>query len=105
MMHLIRSRPWKRWADSWRSPPRPVQRRSSVRLQLEELETRLTPAGTDWSAMTVPFHYIEDDLPGTGSTPVKIEITERQPLGPHVRLLSGRLPAATPAFPAAAATE
>ncbi len=56
----------------------------------------LTPADTDWSAMTVPFHYIDDDLPGTGSTPVKIEITERQPLGAHVRLLSGRLPVATP---------
>jgi putative ABC transport system permease protein len=64
----------------------------------------LTPAGTDWSAMTVPFHYIEDDLPGTGSTPVKIEITERQPLDAHVRLLSGRLPVATPVSAPAAGT-
>src|SRR6185437_2163627 len=63
----------------------------------------LTPADTDWSAMTVPFHYIEGDLPGTGSTPVKVEITERQPLGAHVRLLSGRLPVATP-VPAPAAS-
>jgi putative ABC transport system permease protein len=63
----------------------------------------LNPADTDWSAMTVPFHYIEDDLPGTGSTPVKVEITERQPLGSHVRLLSGRLPVATP-VPAPAAS-
>ncbi|MGH3268432.1 MAG: hypothetical protein ACRDN1_05080 [Trebonia sp.] len=56
----------------------------------------LTPAGNDWSSMTVPFNLINDDLPGTGGTPVKIEITERQPLGPHVRLLSGHLPVATP---------
>jgi putative ABC transport system permease protein len=62
----------------------------------------LAPPGVDWSAMTVPFHYIEGDLPGTGSTPVKVEITERQPLGAHVRLLSGRLPVATP-VPAPAA--
>jgi putative ABC transport system permease protein len=62
----------------------------------------LTPAATDWSSMTVPFNPINDDLPGTGGTPVKIEITERQPLGPHVRLLSGHLPEATP-VPAPAA--
>ena len=54
----------------------------------------LTPDGTDWSSMTVPFNRVTDDLPGTGATPVKIEITERQPLGPHVRLLSGHLPGA-----------
>jgi hypothetical protein len=64
----------------------------------------LAPADTDWSAMTVPFHYIEGDLPGTGRTPVKVEITERQPLGAHVRLLSGRLPVATPVPAPAAST-
>jgi len=52
--------------------------------------------------MTVPFNLINDDLPGTGGTPVKIEITERQPLGPQVRLLSGHLPVATPVPPPAA---
>ena len=55
----------------------------------------LTPAGTDWSSMTVPLNLINGDLPGTGGTPVKIEITERQPFGPQVRLLSGHLPVAT----------
>ena len=54
--------------------------------------------------MTVPFNPINDDLPGTGRTPVKIEITERQPLGPQVRLLSGRLPVATPVPAPAAGT-
>ena len=64
----------------------------------------LTPAGTDWSSMTVPFNLVNDDLPGTGGTPVKIEITERQPLGPQVRLLSGHLPVATPVPSPAAGT-
>ncbi|MGH3207880.1 MAG: hypothetical protein ACRDNO_08960, partial [Trebonia sp.] len=64
----------------------------------------LTPTGTDWSSMTVPFGSVNGDLPGTGGTPVKIEITERQPLGSQVRLLSGHLPVATPvAAPAAGA--
>jgi len=56
----------------------------------------LTPADTDWSSMTTPFGPVKDDLPGTGDTPVKIEVTERQPFGPQMRLLSGRLPVATP---------
>jgi putative ABC transport system permease protein len=55
----------------------------------------LTPAGTDWSSITTPLNLVNDDLPGTGGTPVKIEVTERQPFGPQVRLLSGRLPVAT----------
>ena len=59
----------------------------------------LTPPGTDWSSMTLPFTGVSGDLPGTGGTPVKIEVTERQPYGPQVRLVSGRLPAATPASP------
>ncbi|HEY1667904.1 MAG TPA: hypothetical protein VGG54_19635 [Trebonia sp.] len=62
----------------------------------------LAPTGTDWSSMTVPFNPIDDELPGTGRTPVKIEITERQPFGPQVRLMSGHLPVATP-VPAPAA--
>jgi putative ABC transport system permease protein len=57
---------------------------------------RLTPAGTDWSSMTLPFTGVNGDLPGTGVTPVKIEVSERQPLGPQLRLLSGHLPVATP---------
>ncbi len=56
----------------------------------------LAPSGTDWSSMTVPFNLVNGGLPGTGGTPVKIEITERQPLGPQVRLLSGHFPVATP---------
>jgi putative ABC transport system permease protein len=69
---------------------------ASLHADFNRAPVTLTPAGTDWSSMTVPFNLIDDDLPGTGGTPVKIEITERQPLGPQVRLLSGHLPVATP---------
>jgi len=64
----------------------------------------LTPGGTDWSSITTPFTPVNGDLPGTGGTAVKIEVTERQPLGQQVRLLSGRLPVATPIPPAGADT-
>jgi putative ABC transport system permease protein len=62
----------------------------------------LTPTGTDWSSITVPFTLLNGDLPGTGGTPVKLEVTERQQFGPQMRLLSGRFPVATP-VPARAA--
>ncbi len=62
----------------------------------------LAPPGTDWSSMTTPFIPVNGDLPGTGGTGVKIEVTQRQPLGSHLRLLSGRFPVATP-VPAAGA--
>jgi putative ABC transport system permease protein len=57
---------------------------------------RLTPAGTDWSSITTPFTPVNGDLPGAGGMAVRIEVTERQPLGPQMRLLSGRFPVATP---------
>ena len=77
---------------------------SSLRAGFNRAPVSLTPAGTDWSSMTVPFNVINGDLPGTGRTPVKIEITERQPLGPQMRLLSGRLPVATPVLAPGAGT-
>ena len=67
-----------------------------LRAAFNRAPVSLTPAGTDWSSMTVPFNPVNGDMPGAGLTPVKIEITERQPLGSQVRLLSGRLPVATP---------
>ena len=54
----------------------------------------LTPARTDWSSLTVPFTAVNETLPGTGGTPAKIEISERQPLTSQTRLLSGRFPVA-----------
>jgi putative ABC transport system permease protein len=77
---------------------------ASLHADFNRAPVSLTPAGADWSSITVPFNLINDDLPGTGGTPVKIEITERQPFGPQVRLLSGHLPVATRVPSSAAAT-
>ena len=60
----------------------------------------LAPAGADVSLMTTGLNMLPGTLPGTGDTPVKIEITERQPFGDQqLRLVKGRLPVATPAPP------
>ena len=56
----------------------------------------LTPTDTDWSSITTPLSLVNGELPGTGGTPVKFEVTERQPFGPQMRLVSGRFPVATP---------
>jgi putative ABC transport system permease protein len=77
---------------------------SSLHADFNRAPVSLTPTGTDWSAMTVPFTLVNSELPGTGGTPVKIEVTERQPFGPQVQVVSGRLPVATPVSPAVAGT-
>ena len=69
---------------------------SSLHAAFNRAPVSLTPAGTDWSSITTPLTLVNGELPGTGGTPVKIEVTERQPLGPQVRLLSGHFPVATP---------
>jgi putative ABC transport system permease protein len=71
-----------------------------LRADFNRSPIRLTPASTDWSSITTPLNVVNDDLPGTGGTPVKIEVTERQPFGPQMRVVSGHLPAATPIPPA-----
>jgi putative ABC transport system permease protein len=77
---------------------------ASLQADFNRAPVSLAPTGTDWSSLTVPFNLINDELPGTGGTPVKIEITERQPFGPQIRLLSGHLPVATPVPTPAAGT-
>ncbi len=58
----------------------------------------LRPASADLSLMTTPLNMLPSTLPGTGGTPVKIEITERQPFSDQqLRLVKGRFPVATPA--------
>jgi putative ABC transport system permease protein len=76
---------------------------SSLRADFNRAPVSLTPAGTDWSSITTGFNPVNGELPGTGGTPVRIEVTERQPFGQQVRLLSGRFPVATHAH--APATE
>jgi putative ABC transport system permease protein len=75
-----------------------------LRAAFNRAPVRLTPADTDWSSITIPFTPVNGDLPGTGRTAVKVEVTERQPLGPQLRLLSGRYPVASPVLPAGAGT-
>jgi putative ABC transport system permease protein len=57
---------------------------------------RLAPASSDLASMTTGVSVVQQELPGTGPTPVKIEVTERQPFGQQMRLVAGRLPVATP---------
>jgi putative ABC transport system permease protein len=56
----------------------------------------LSPPATDWSSITTPLNTVNGDLPATAGTPVRLELTERQPFGPQMRVVSGHLPAATP---------
>ena len=77
---------------------------SSLRTDFNRAPVSLTPAGTDWSSITTGFNLVNGELPGTGGTPVRIEVTERQPFGAQMRLLSGRFPVATPAHAPAAQT-
>jgi putative ABC transport system permease protein len=77
---------------------------SALHADFNRAPVSLTPPATDWSSMTLPYVPVDGDLPGTGHTQVKIEVTERQPFGPQLRLLSGRLPVPTRlAAPAAGA--
>jgi putative ABC transport system permease protein len=57
----------------------------------------LSPVSGDLSLMTTGLNLLPSTLPGTGGTPVKIEITERQPFPESMRLAAGRYPVATPA--------
>ena len=58
----------------------------------------LEPTSADLSLMTTPLNMLPNTLPGTGGTPVKIEITERQPFtDQQLRLVKGHFPVATPA--------
>jgi putative ABC transport system permease protein len=74
---------------------------TSLHTDFNRAPVSLTAAGTDWSSITTPFNPVNGDLPSTGGTLVKIEVTERQPFGPQLRLLSGRFPVATPGKPGA----
>jgi putative ABC transport system permease protein len=60
----------------------------------------LSPAASDVSLTTTRLNVVPNNLPGTGATPVKLEITERQPFPDSMRLVAGRYPVATPPAPA-----
>jgi putative ABC transport system permease protein len=60
----------------------------------------LAPQDADWAAMTSVLQPVISPVPAVGSTPVKLEITYRQPFGKYMRLVAGRFPA-SPAIPSA----
>ena len=57
----------------------------------------LAPASNDWVLMNTGLNLVQSPLPAVGSTTVRLELTERQPLGQHMRLVAGHFPAAPPA--------
>jgi putative ABC transport system permease protein len=70
-----------------------------LRRDFNQAPVSLGPASADLSLMTSGLNMLPSPstLPGTGGTPVKIEITERQPFPEQMRLVAGRYPVATPA--------
>jgi putative ABC transport system permease protein len=56
----------------------------------------LAPASTDWASLTSGLNLVQSPLPATGGTAVRLELTYRQPLSQHMRLVAGRFPAAPP---------
>jgi putative ABC transport system permease protein len=65
---------------------------------------RLAPASAAWGSMTSGLELVQSALPKVGSVPVKLEVTYRQQLSQHMRLVTGHFPAApAPAVPVPAA--
>jgi putative ABC transport system permease protein len=67
-----------------------------LRADFNHAPISLGPTSTDWASMTTLLNPVQGELPKTGGTPVKLEVTERQPFGPQMRLVAGRFPVATP---------
>jgi putative ABC transport system permease protein len=70
---------------------------SQLRTDFNRGVVKLSPASNDVSLMTTGLNRLPGYLPGTGTTEVQIELTERQPLDQQMRLVKGRFPVATPA--------
>ena len=60
----------------------------------------LAPASAAWASLTSGLDLVKSPLPKVGATPVKLEVTYREPLGQHMRLVAGHFPSpASPAIP------
>ena len=60
----------------------------------------LAPATADWASLTSGLNTVQSKLPAVGGIPVKLELTYRQPLSQHMRLVAGHFPAPpAPAVP------
>jgi putative ABC transport system permease protein len=71
-----------------------------LRGDLNKGVVRLAPASADWTALTTQLNTLTTSPPGAGGLPVKLEVSYRQPLKQHVRLVSGTFPAAPVREPA-----
>jgi putative ABC transport system permease protein len=57
----------------------------------------LAPASTDWVSLTTGSNLVQSALPAIAGYEARLELTERQPLSQHMRLIAGHFPAAPPA--------
>jgi len=53
----------------------------------------LAPESSDWTSLTTAENLVQSPLPAVGGTPVKLELTYRQPLSQYMRLVAGHYPA------------
>jgi putative ABC transport system permease protein len=61
---------------------------------------RLAPVSDAWASLTSQLNLVQSALPRVGSTLVKLEVTYRQQLSQHLRLVAGHFPAPpAPAVP------
>jgi putative ABC transport system permease protein len=65
-----------------------------LRGDLNQGAVRLQPASADWAALTTQLNTLLATPPGADGAAVRLEISYRQPLSQHVRLVSGAFPAA-----------
>ena len=59
----------------------------------------LQPPATDWMSMTSADATALSRLPGADGTPVKFEVSYRQPFSQYLRLVAGHLPGPVPPAP------
>jgi hypothetical protein len=62
-----------------------------LRAQFDHGPVTLAPLAGDWASMTSGLHAVTSSLPAAGGLEVKMEVSYRQPLASHVRLVSGSL--------------
>jgi putative ABC transport system permease protein len=61
---------------------------------------RLAPTSAAWASVTSGLDEVKSGVPKVGGTTLKLEITYREPLGRHMRLVAGQFPSApAPAVP------
>lgn len=67
---------------------------SQLRADFDRGAVSLAPASTDWVSLTTGASLVQSALPAVGGDRVNLELSVRQPLSQHMRLVAGRFPAA-----------